>query len=70
MTNNRKYPAELCEWAVRLVLNNERLYGSRWKTNCSAAEDLGQSIAACRYSAVKKRQSLARVVRVTKRRAN
>ncbi len=29
MTNNRKYPAELRERAVRMVLDNERLYGSR-----------------------------------------
>ena len=40
MTNNRRYPAELRERAVRMVPDNERHYGYRWEAICS--------VAACR----------------------
>ena len=41
MPGNRRYPAELRERAVRMVLDNERLYGSQWEAIWSVAEKLG-----------------------------
>ncbi len=40
MPGNGRYPAELREWAVRMVLQNERLRGSGWEAICSAAGKL------------------------------
>ena len=48
MANNRRYPAELCEGAVRMVLDDERLYGSRWEAICSVSEKLGSSAESVR----------------------
>ncbi|WP_428121377.1 hypothetical protein [Candidatus Poriferisodalis sp.] len=41
MPGNGRYPAELRERAVRMVLDNERLYGSQWEAICSVVETLG-----------------------------
>ncbi len=36
-----KYPDELRERAVRMVLDHEHEYGSRWEAICSVADKLG-----------------------------
>ncbi len=36
-----KYPDELRERAVRMVLEHEHEYGSRWEAICSVADKLG-----------------------------
>ena len=41
MPGDRRYPAELRERAARMVLDNERLYGSVWEAICSVADKLG-----------------------------
>ena len=41
MPGNGRYPAELRERAVRMVLDSERLYGSQWEAICSVAAKLG-----------------------------
>ena len=41
MPGHGRYPAELRERAVRMVFENERLYGSQWEAICSVAEKLG-----------------------------
>ncbi len=41
MSTNGRYPAELRERAVRMVLENERLYESQWEAICSVAGKLG-----------------------------
>lgn len=41
MPGNGRYPAELRERAVRMVLENERLYGSQWEAVCWVADKLG-----------------------------
>ena len=41
MPGNGRYPAELRERAVRMVLDSERLYGSQWEAICSVAGKLG-----------------------------
>ncbi len=48
MPNHGRYPAELRERAVRMVLDNERLYGSRWEAICSVADMLGPSAESVR----------------------
>ena len=37
----RKYPDELRERAVRMVLDHEHEYGSQWEAICSIADKLG-----------------------------
>jgi transposase len=36
-----RYPKEVREKAVRMVLDNQHTYGSRWEAICSVAEKLG-----------------------------
>ncbi len=48
MPNYGRYPAELRERAVRMVLDNERLYGSQWEAICSVADKLGPSAESVR----------------------
>jgi transposase len=41
MTRHGKYPRELRERAVRMVLEHQDGRGSQWETICSVAEKLG-----------------------------
>ena len=48
MSNYGRYPAELRERAVRMVLDSERHHGSQWEAICSVAEKLGPSAESVR----------------------
>ena len=48
MPNYGRYPAELRERAVRMVLDNERHHGSQWEAICSVADKLGPSAESVR----------------------
>ena len=48
MPGNERYPVELRERAVRMVLENERLYGSQWEAICSVAGKLGPTAETVR----------------------
>lgn len=48
MANNGRYPAELRERAVRMVLEHEREHASRWEAICSVAGKLGPSAESVR----------------------
>jgi transposase len=41
LPNHGKYPDELRERAVRMVLDHGHEYGSQWEAICSVAEKLG-----------------------------
>ena len=41
MPNHGKYPDELRDRAVRMVLDHGHEYGSQWEAICSVAEKLG-----------------------------
>ena len=41
MPNHGKYPDELRERAIRMVLDHGHEYGSQWEAICSVAEKLG-----------------------------
>ncbi len=48
MSNYGRYPVELRERAVRMVLEHEREHGSRWEAICSVAAKLGPSAESVR----------------------
>jgi len=48
MSNNGRYPVELRERAVRMVLEHEREHRSRWEAVCSVADKLGPSAESVR----------------------
>ncbi len=48
MPGNGRYPVELRERAVRMVLDNERLYGSQWEAISSVADKLGPTAETVR----------------------
>ena len=48
MLGNGRYPAELRERTVRMVLDNDRLYGSQWEAICSVADKLGPAAETVR----------------------
>ena len=41
MSRNGKYPDELRERAVRMVLDHGHEYGSQWEASCCVADKLG-----------------------------
>ena len=43
MSRNGKYPDELRERAVRMVLDHGHEYGSQWEAICSVADKLGSA---------------------------
>jgi hypothetical protein len=47
MPNHGKYPDELRERAVRMVLDHRHEYGSQWEAICSVAEKLGPRPRRC-----------------------
>ena len=48
MPNHGKYPDELRERAVRMVLDHGHEYGSQWEAICSVAEKLGPTAETVR----------------------
>jgi transposase len=48
MTRHGRYPAELRERAVRMVLDHESEYGSQWEAIMSVAEKLGPTAETVR----------------------
>ena len=48
MPRHGRFPAELRERAVRMVLDHEREYGSQWEAICSVAEKLGPTAETVR----------------------
>lgn len=48
MPSQGKYPDELRERAVRMVLDHEHEYGSQWEAICSVAEKLGRKAETVR----------------------
>ena len=48
MPRHGRYPAELRERAVRMVLDHEHEYGSQWEAICSVAEKLGPTAETVR----------------------
>ena len=43
-----KYPEEMCERAVRMVLDHEDEYASQWEAICSVADKLGPTAETVR----------------------
>jgi transposase-like protein len=50
MPNHPRYPDELRERAVRMVLEHGHEYGSQWEAICSVAEKLGPKAETVRLS--------------------
>ena len=48
MPRHGRYPSELRERAVRMVLDHEHEYGSQWEAICSVADKLGPTAETVR----------------------
>lgn len=53
MPNHGKYPDELRERAVRMVLDHGHEYGSQWEAICSVADKLGGPLSGPKAETVR-----------------
>ncbi len=57
MPRNGKYPEELRERAVRMVLDHQHECGSQWEAMCSVADKLGPKPETVRFGFAKPRRA-------------